>query len=111
MLVNLTLNALDVMPRGGVLELDVTQAHRPDGRNWLEVKVMDTGPGITEDMKPRLFQPFVSSKETGLGLGLVISRRIADGHGGALEGGNRPGGGAYFIFRLPQAAAPAPVVA
>ena len=110
-LVNLTLNALDVMPRGGVLELDVGQTHTPDGRTWLEVKVMDSGPGITDDMKPRLFQPFVSSKETGLGLGLVISRRIADSHGGALVGGNRPGGGAYFTLRLPQAATKDPIVA
>jgi two-component system sensor histidine kinase HydH len=110
-LVNLTLNALDVMPRGGVLELDVGQVLTPEGRTWLEVKVMDTGPGITEEMKPRLFQPFVSSKETGLGLGLVISRRIADSHGGALEGGNRAGGGAYFTLRLPQAAAKEPIAA
>ncbi len=110
-LVNLTLNALDVMPRGGLLELEVAQVHAPDGQPWVEVKVMDTGPGIAESMATRLFQPFVSSKETGLGLGLVISRRIADSHGGALEGGNRSGGGAYFVLRLPQAAAPQPILA
>ncbi|HEV8062147.1 MAG TPA: ATP-binding protein [Gemmataceae bacterium] len=110
-LVNLTLNALDVMPRGGLLELEVAQVHAADGQPWVEVKVMDTGPGIAENMATRLFQPFVSSKETGLGLGLVISRRIADSHGGALEGGNRTGGGAYFALRLPQAAAPEPIFA
>jgi two-component system sensor histidine kinase HydH len=105
-LVNLTLNALDVMPRGGVLEVELAQADTPDGRSWVEVRVMDSGPGITLDMAPRLFQPFVSSKVTGLGLGLVISRRIADSHGGALEAGNRPEGGAHFTLRLPQATAP-----
>lgn len=105
-LVNLTLNALDVMPRGGALEIELAQVHAPDGRVCVEVRVLDSGPGITLDMAPRLFQPFVSSKETGLGLGLVISRRIADSHGGALEAGNRPGGGAHFTLRLPQANAP-----
>jgi signal transduction histidine kinase len=106
-LVNLALNALDVMPRSGVLELELNQVQTPEGRTWLETRVLDTGPGITPDMAPRLFQPFVSSKETGLGLGLVISRRIADSHGGMLEAGNRPEGGAYFVLRLPQAPAAA----
>jgi two-component system, NtrC family, sensor histidine kinase HydH len=110
-LVNLTLNALDVMPRGGTLEVDLARAHTPDGRDWIEVRVMDSGPGIAVDLAPRLFNPFVSTKETGLGLGLVISRRIADSHGGILEAGNRPAGGACFSLRLPMAAAREPVLA
>ena len=110
-LVNLTLNALDVMPRGGQLEVELNLAHTPDGRDWIEVRVMDSGPGIAVDLAPRLFNPFVSTKETGLGLGLVISRRIADSHGGILEGGNRPEGGAYFSLRLPMAATREPVLA
>ena len=110
-LVNLTLNALDVMPRGGSLEVEVGQAHTADGRDWVEVRVMDTGPGIAPDLAPRLFQPFVSTKETGLGLGLVISRRIAESHQGVLEAGNRPAGGASFVLRLPLAAMAEPVLA
>jgi two-component system sensor histidine kinase HydH len=99
LLVNLALNALDAMPRGGRLEFAVAQSE-PDA---VEVRVRDTGPGISDDLLPRLFQPFVSSKETGLGLGLVTSQRIAETHGGSLRAGNHPGGGACFYLRLPTA--------
>jgi two-component system sensor histidine kinase HydH len=85
------------MPHGGDLDMDL---HAP--RNgYVEMHVRDTGPGIAQEMLPRLFRPFVSGKETGLGLGLVISQRIAENHGGSLRGGNRPEGGACFVVRLP----------
>jgi two-component system, NtrC family, sensor histidine kinase HydH len=96
LLVNLALNALDVMPTGGVLEVAID----PPVRGHVEVRVCDTGPGISAEMLPRLFRPFLSSKETGIGLGLVISRRIAEGHGGSLHASNRPEGGACFVLRL-----------
>jgi signal transduction histidine kinase len=96
-LVNLVLNALDAMPVGGTLEVQLQRA--ADGR--VEVAVLDTGPGIPDWMGDKLFQPFVSSKETGLGLGLVTSRRIVEDHAGTIAGGNRPGGGAAFVVRLP----------
>jgi two-component system sensor histidine kinase HydH len=95
-LVNLALNALDVMPAGGRLEVVV----KPSAAG-VEVSVLDTGPGVAAAMMPRLFEPFVSTKETGLGLGLVISRRIAEEHGGRLRAVNRPEGGACFTLNLP----------
>ena len=101
LLVNLALNALDVMPRGGTLGIDLRLDSASPDKEQVEVCVSDTGPGIAPEILPQLFQPFVSSKETGLGLGLVISRRIAESHGGSLHAADRPGGGACFTLRLP----------
>jgi two-component system sensor histidine kinase HydH len=103
LLVNLLLYALDATPPGGVIEVTWGKAA---GRS-IELQVRDTGSGIPPEVAAHLFEPFVSSKETGLGLGLVVSRRIAEDHGGDLCGENRPGGGACFTVRLPQAAPPA----
>jgi two-component system, NtrC family, sensor histidine kinase HydH len=95
-LVNLLLNALDALPHGGAIDLTV----KPSGA-WVEVSVRDSGGGISAELLPRLFEPFASGKETGLGLGLVVSRRIIEDHGGTLQAHNRPDGGAEFTFALP----------
>ncbi|WP_254054087.1 sensor histidine kinase [Singulisphaera sp. GP187] len=97
LLVNLALNALDVMPRGGILEIDL----RPPANEIVELAVLDTGPGIPPRHLSRLYEPFFTSKEMGLGLGLVVSQRIAQDHGGELRATNRPQGGACFVLRLP----------
>jgi signal transduction histidine kinase len=96
-LVNLTLNALDAMPTGGTLSVSA----RRSAVGGVAVEVADTGPGIAPEVMTRLFQPFVSGKDTGVGLGLVISRRIVEDHGGTITGANRPGGGAVFTAFLP----------
>jgi two-component system, NtrC family, sensor histidine kinase HydH len=103
-LVNLCLNALDAMPRGGCLTIALDPA--PDGE--IALVVTDTGPGIDPEMFGRLFTPFASTKPTGTGLGLSLSRRIVEEHGGHLTADNRPTGGARFTIRLPagQDAAP-----
>ncbi len=96
-LVNLTLNALDAMPQGGLLEVDLQKL----AEEQVELRIRDSGPGISPELMARLFQPFVSTKETGVGLGLVVSRRIVEAHGGSLRACNDPEGGACFVVLLP----------
>ncbi len=98
-LLNLLLNALDALPQGGAVRVEVRPA-TPD-EPTVAVRVRDSGPGIAPRIRERLFEPFVSSKETGLGLGLSISRRLVEAHGGTIQGENAPGGGALFAFTLP----------
>ena len=100
-LVNLSLNALDAMPGGGELAVRVRRRER-----CVEVEFADTGPGIPPAVFRRLFQPFTSTKDTGLGLGLVISKRIVEDHGGTVNATNRPGGGASLFLRIPLPALP-----
>lgn len=101
---NLLLNALQALE------------DTPEARRRLEVRtamvgdggvltVADGGPGIPPELLPRLFQPFATARQGGLGLGLSLSETLAAGMGGSLAGGNRDGGGAEFRLVLPLAAA------
>ena len=72
---------------------------RADG--MVLVRVIDNGPGFSEDLRAKLYEPFMSSKQSGLGLGLSISRTIIEAHGGTLQAENRPSGGAIVSFTLP----------
>ena len=94
-LVNLFLNALDAMPHGGRLEVSTAQTH-----GKITLTISDSGKGIAPEMKGRLFTPFSSSKPTGTGLGLSLSRRIVEEHGGRITAGNRVAGGACFTIEL-----------
>ena len=97
--VNLISNALEAMPGGG--EVHIT-ASVLDGS--VLVQVSDNGPGISPEIRSRLFQPFVSAgKRTGLGLGLALSRQTVLDHGGDMWVESQPGQGATFCFRLPGA--------
>jgi signal transduction histidine kinase len=102
-ILNLLLNALDAVPRGGVIRLEIDSpaaSAEVDGR-WLTLRVSDTGSGLPAELGRRIFEPFVSTKETGLGLGLSICQRIVEAHEGKIEAANRPEGGAVFTVRLP----------
>jgi two-component system sensor kinase FixL len=81
---------------------------RRDGEGHVVIEVADTGPGISEDIAARLFQPFVTSKASGMGIGLSISSRIVDAHGGTLSAGRNAEGGATFRIELPVKANEAP---
>jgi len=96
-LLNLLANALDAMPAGGTITLTLESG--ADG--WQTLRVSDTGVGLPTTLGPQIFTPFVTTKETGLGLGLSICKRIAEAHGGTLTAEDRPGGGAVIIFRVP----------
>ncbi len=99
-LVNLIRNAIEAMEDTERRELGIgTQLD--DG--MLAVRVDDTGSGISEDIAQRLFQPFATTKATGMGVGLSISRTIIEAHGGQIEALPRPGGGTTFRFTLPAA--------
>jgi signal transduction histidine kinase len=94
---NLLLNALDA----GASAVAVEAGDGPDG--WLTLRVADDGRGLPAGLGERIFAPFVTTKETGLGLGLSVCKRIAEAHEGTIAGENRPGGGAVFTLRLPPA--------
>jgi signal transduction histidine kinase len=96
-LVNLIFNALDTMPGGG--DLVVRLARQSGGA--VQLTVEDTGPGIDARIADRLFTPFFSTKPTGTGLGLSVSRRIVQAHGGTLTAANRAVRGACFTITLP----------
>jgi two-component system sensor kinase FixL len=96
-IINLVRNAVEAMESSKRRELTVS-THAVVGA--VEIKVSDTGPGIAPEVAERLFQPFVTSKPTGLGLGLSICREIVEAHGGELSAASIPSGGTTFTLRL-----------
>lgn len=100
-LVNLFRNALEAMSQSSQRELIVSNAEVGD--EMLEVAVSDTGSGFHDDVKSHLFQTFFTTKETGMGVGLSISRSIIEGHGGRMWAETNASGGATFRFTLPTA--------
>ncbi|MBF8260431.1 MAG: hypothetical protein HW377_2805, partial [Actinobacteria bacterium] len=95
---NLFLNALHAMPRGG--ELGARTFLEEDGKT-IRIEVSDTGSGIREDLITKVFQPFFTTKPKGTGLGLAISRQIIEQHDGAITVANRPGGWVLVSILLP----------
>jgi two-component system sensor kinase FixL len=100
-LINLIRNAIEAMAENGGGEITIRSVPR-DGN--AVVSVRDTGPGIDQSVADQLFQAFVSTKGSGMGLGLSICRTIIEAHGGRISANKAPGGGTEFQFTLPMAA-------
>lgn len=98
MVLNLVMNAIEAMSGGG--ELTVTTAYLPETQQVL-MTFADTGPGINPAIRDHIFEPFVTDKPAGTGLGLTITADIVRQHGGSIQADNLPEGGAIFSVWLP----------
>ncbi len=100
-LANLLVNAYEVMVNGGVITIQEEEKQAPGLGRAVVIRVSDTGPGIPESVRDKVFQPFFSTKEEGTGLGLSIATRIIEDHGGRLGLEASEAGGATFVITLP----------
>jgi signal transduction histidine kinase len=101
---NLVQNAYEAMQdkdHGGTLRVEVQPATK-DGREGVELRLADSGPGVPDELREEIFNPFVTTKKTGVGLGLSIVSKIVDGHHGSIRVENGPDGGAVFTVFFPM---------
>ncbi|MBI4364836.1 MAG: PAS domain-containing protein [Candidatus Latescibacteria bacterium] len=103
---NLAINALQAMPEGGTLRVSTGLRRTRYKKSYVDVVVADTGPGIPDEVKDKIFDPFYTTRSMGTGLGLSISLQIAREHGGNLTARNSAQGGAAFKFSLPALVTP-----
>ena len=118
---NLILNAFQAMPGGGALTVIVggmtgigepgpgngsfaLRPQPPTGNGWVEIQIRDTGIGITPENLPRAFEPYFTTKEVGIGLGLALTKKILEEHGGHIDLSSEPGKGTVARLRLPAGA-------
>lgn len=100
---NLIRNAIDAMDGRPLRRLTISVTTDPDDRHSARISVADTGSGVDPEVLARLFQPFVSTKLKGMGVGLSICRTIVEAHGGRIWADSNEDGGATFCFTLPLA--------
>jgi signal transduction histidine kinase len=97
------INSLEAMGQGGRIELQARLQRAARGEHWAEIRVTDDGPGIADEVRQHLFDPFYSGREAGRGLGFGLSKcwRIVTAHGGRIDVESSPGQGACFTILLP----------
>ena len=100
-LLNLLQNATQAMPAGGVIEVEVGVTRTPDPPQAV-LRVRDSGVGMSEEVRQKLFTPFFTTKEDGTGLGLVTCKKIVEAHGGLIRAESRKSGGSCFTISLPR---------
>ncbi len=101
-LVNLVQNAYEAMgEHGGTFRAEVARAQ--NGHGGVELRLQDSGPGVPPEMREQIFNPFVTTKKSGVGLGLSIVSKIVDEHHGSIRLESAPGAGACFVIYLPAA--------
>jgi C4-dicarboxylate-specific signal transduction histidine kinase len=98
-ILNLMRNACEAMTQSERRELEVVTTRLDD--ETIEIAVADCGPGLPDEIAEHLFEPFHTTKRSGMGLGLSICRSIVEAHGGRLQYQPNHGGGAIFRIRLP----------
>jgi len=101
---NLILNAVQAMPQGGQLRIRAVLKRGGAGdsaKPVVEIAIQDTGRGMPEDVKNKIFEPFFSTKEEGIGLGLSIAQRIVEEHRGEIGVETAPEKGTTFFLRFP----------
>jgi signal transduction histidine kinase len=116
LLLNLLLNAIDASPEHGKIQVRILRVDSPpdtqagldsnsvsNHRRWVLIEIADRGPGLPPVTMDVLFEPFFSTKQEGMGLGLPISKQIIEAHGGTIQAMNRTDGGADFRVFLPIA--------
>jgi len=100
---NLVMNAFDAIAEARSAPRSVTIKVTPEETRWVGISVSDSGAGISPAIANRLFQPFVTTKIDGMGLGLLVTRTIVEGHGGRIWATPNPDRGTTFTFTLPVA--------
>jgi two-component system sensor histidine kinase HydH len=101
-MINLVNNAREaIFPAPGKVEIR-TRAVVRERRPLALIEITDTGPGVPPAVLSRIFDSFFTTKEKGTGLGLAVSKRIVEEHGGTITVSNRPEGGATFMLTLPR---------
>jgi signal transduction histidine kinase len=105
---NILINSLEAMPNGGTLTISAVE---DTDQGIMHLTIADSGSGIAEDVQAKVFDPYFSTKETGIGLGLAITKKTIEDHGGKITLKSMVNQGTTICVELPLASEPAPVSA